>query len=190
MKLFLGILIYFHHYLNTILFIRNGSPKQNKVYIYISILQAYISNDNQHIKRFDKQKLISAAVLLGNAALSLEWVECRRKICLFQTVPRCLFIFLLLIRDSCLRSVPFRLNAVKHCIFWKSAAALLLFDLKKARLFGVALIRLNAIGYCVFSKETLGAHFCAYFYFSFLPSEYVLYVFLCSPASISLDTIQ
>ena len=47
------------------------------------MLQAYISNDNQHIKRFDKQKLISAAVLLGNAALSLEWVECRREICLF-----------------------------------------------------------------------------------------------------------
>ena len=26
-------------------------------------------------KRFDKQKLISAAVLLGNAELSLDWVE-------------------------------------------------------------------------------------------------------------------
>ena len=35
---------------------------------------------SRHIKRFDEQKLISAAVLLGNAALSLEWVECRRKI--------------------------------------------------------------------------------------------------------------
>ena len=57
-------------------------------------------------------------------------------------------------------------------------------------LFGVALIRLNAIGYCVFSKETLGAHFCAYFYISFFPRECVLYVFLCPPASISLDTIQ
>ena len=56
------------------------------------MLQAYISNDNQHIKMFDKQKLISAAVLLGNAALSLEWVECRREICLFETVPRFLFI--------------------------------------------------------------------------------------------------
>ena len=26
------------------------------------MLQAYISNDNQHLKRFDKQKIISAAV--------------------------------------------------------------------------------------------------------------------------------
>ena len=43
-------------------------------------------------KTFDKQKLISAAVLLGNAALSLEWVECRRKISLFERVPRRLFI--------------------------------------------------------------------------------------------------
>ena len=52
---------------------------------YINMLQAYISNDNQHIKRFDKQKLISAAVLLGNAALSLEWVEWRRKIVVTKT---------------------------------------------------------------------------------------------------------
>ena len=56
------------------------------------MLQAYISNDNQHLKRFDKQKLIIAAVLLGNAALSLEWVEGRRKISLFERVPRRLFI--------------------------------------------------------------------------------------------------
>ena len=78
------------------------------------MLQAYISNGNQHIKRFDWQKLISAAILLGNAALSLEWVECRRKICLFERVPGGLFIFLLLLCDSYLRSAPFRLNAVKH----------------------------------------------------------------------------
>ena len=84
----------------------------------------------------------------------------------------------------------FSIKCSKTLYFCKSAAALLLLDLKKARLFGVALIRLNAIGYCVFSKETLGAHFCPYFYFSFLPSECVLYVFLCAPASISLDTIQ
>ena len=32
------------------------------------MLQVYISNGNQHIKRSDKQKLISAAILLGNAA--------------------------------------------------------------------------------------------------------------------------
>ena len=49
------------------------------------MLQACISNDNQHIKRFDKQKLISAAVLLGNAALSLEWVEWRRNIVVTKT---------------------------------------------------------------------------------------------------------
>ena len=64
------------------------------------MLQAYISNDSQHIKRFDKQKLISAAVVLGNAALSLEWVEWRRKIFLCERLLRYLFIFLLLICDS------------------------------------------------------------------------------------------
>ena len=75
---------------------------QNKTKFKLTqcMLQAYISNDNQHIQRFDKQKLISAAVLLGNAALSLEWVEWRRKICLCERVLRCLFIFLLLICDS------------------------------------------------------------------------------------------
>ena len=56
------------------------------------MLQAYISNGNQHLTRFDKQQLISAAVLLGNAALSLDWVECKGKICLFERVPRRLFI--------------------------------------------------------------------------------------------------
>ena len=71
------------------------------------MLQAYISNDNQHIKRFDKQKLVSAAVLLGNAALSLEWVEWRRKICLCERVLRCLFLFLFLICDCYLRLAPF-----------------------------------------------------------------------------------
>ena len=64
------------------------------------MLQAYISDDNQHIKRFDKQKLISAAVVLGNTALSLEWVEWRRKIFLCERLLRYLFIFLLLICDS------------------------------------------------------------------------------------------
>ena len=63
------------------------------------MLQAYLSNDNQNVK-----KLISAAVLLGNAVLSLEWVECRRKMCLFERVPRCLFSFHLLMCDSYLRS--------------------------------------------------------------------------------------
>ena len=52
------------------------------------MLQAYLSNDNQNVK-----KLISAAVLLGNAVLSLEWVECRRKMCLFERVPYLVFIF-------------------------------------------------------------------------------------------------
>ena len=71
------------------------------------MLQAYISNDNEHIKRFEKQKLISAAVLQGKAALSLEWVEFRTKICLFEKAPRCLFTLLLLMCDSYLRSVLF-----------------------------------------------------------------------------------
>ena len=63
------------------------------------MLQAYLSNDNQNVK-----KLISAAVLLGNAVLSLEWVECRRKMCLFERAPTCLFSFHLLMCDSYLRS--------------------------------------------------------------------------------------
>ena len=98
------------------------------------MLQAYISNDNQHIKRFDKQKLISAAVLLGNAALSLEWVEWRRKIFLCERLLRYLFIFLLLICDSQLRLASFGLNAVKHRVFRKSAAALTAFRLKRLSL--------------------------------------------------------
>ena len=71
--------------------------------------------------------------MLGNAALSLEWVECRRKIWLFERVPRRLFIFLLLLCDSYLRSAPFRLNAVKHWIFRKSAAALIAFRFKRCQ---------------------------------------------------------
>ena len=98
------------------------------------MLQAYISNDNQHIRRFDKQKLISAAVVLGNAALSLEWVEWRRKIFLCERLLRYLFIFLLLICDSQLRLAPFGLNAVKHRVFRKSAAALTAFRLKRLSL--------------------------------------------------------
>ena len=35
------------------------------------MLLAYISNGNQHIKRY------KVTILLGNAALSLELVECR-----------------------------------------------------------------------------------------------------------------
>ena len=71
--------------------------------------------------------------MLGNAALSLEWVECRRKICSFERVPRRLFIFLLLLCDSYLRSEPFRLNAVKHWIFRQSVAALIAFRFKRCQ---------------------------------------------------------
>ena len=92
------------------------------------MLQTYISSDNQHIK---KQKLISTAVLLENpAALSLEWVECKRKICLFERVPTCFFNFHLLMCDS---SAPFRLNALKHCIFRMTAAALIALLFKRCQ---------------------------------------------------------
>ena len=51
--------------------------------------------------------------------------------------------------DSYLRSAPFRLIAVKHCIFRKSAAALIAFRLKACKsmpsLLGMALFR---TGYC------------------------------------------
>ena len=40
------------------------------------------------------------------------------------------FIFLLLLCDSYLRSAPFRLNAAKHWIFERAPRRLLLFDLK------------------------------------------------------------
>ena len=87
----------------------------------------------------------------GNAALSLDWVECRRKICLFERVSRRLFIQ----PSSChvrpLTWAPCWLNAVKKCISRKSAAAPFCFLMP--RLFGVTLFRLNAIGYCVFRKS-------------------------------------
>ena len=47
------------------------------------MLLAYISNGNQHIKRY------KVTILLGNAALSLELVKCR----LFERVLRRLFNF-------------------------------------------------------------------------------------------------
>ena len=71
--------------------------------------------------------------MLENAALSLEWVESRRKICLFERAPRRLFIFLLLLCNSYLKSEPFQLNAVKHWIFRKSAAALIAFRFKRCQ---------------------------------------------------------
>ena len=65
--------------------------------------------------------------------LSLEWVECRRKMCSFERVPRRLFTFLLLLCNSYLKSEPFQLNAVKHWIFRKSAAALIAFRFKRCQ---------------------------------------------------------
>ena len=87
--------------------------------------------------------------MLGNAALSLEWVECRRKTWLFERVPE-FYIFFVLLRpcDSYLRSAPFRLNALKHWIFERAPRRLLLFDLKdvKENSGGAVLIK------CVFSS--------------------------------------
>ena len=110
------------------------------------MLQAYISNRNQHLKRFDKQKLISAAVLLGNAALSLDWVEGLRKICLLERVPRRLFI-----QSSSSCATLTRSTLLIKC------SKKLHFS-KEPRLFGVALFWLNVIG--CFSKERQGAYFC------------------------------
>ena len=98
------------------------------------MLQAYISNDNQHIKRFDKQKLISAAVVLGNAALSLEWVEWIRKIFLCERVLRCLFIFLLLICDSQLPVGALWIKCSKTSCFSKERRCAYCFSMKRLSL--------------------------------------------------------
>ena len=66
------------------------------------MLQTYISSDNQHIK---KQKLISTAVLLENpAALSLEWVECKRK---YVYSKECRDVSLIFIFSCATRRRPF-----------------------------------------------------------------------------------
>ena len=60
----------------------------------------------------------------------------------------------LLLCDSYLRLAPFRLNAIKHC-FSKGRRGVHCFSIEKMpRLFGVALFRSNAMGYCVFRKST------------------------------------
>ena len=76
-------------------------------------------------------KRYKVTILLGNAALSLELVECR----LFERVPRLLFNFSFspVRHDSYLRSAPFRLNVIKHSIFERAPRRLLLFDLKDAK---------------------------------------------------------
>ena len=78
----------------------------------------------------------------------LNGLKAGEKICLFERAPRRLFIFLLLLCDSYLRSAPFRLNAVKHWIFKRAPRRLLLFDLKDAKenSGGAVLIK------CVFSS--------------------------------------
>ena len=77
-------------------------------------------------------------------------------------MPRCLFIFLLLMCDSYLKSPAFRLNAVKDCFFFfeRGPRRLLLFDLKHAKFVrgGTPSIKCNRI--LCFSKERLGANFC------------------------------
>ena len=94
----------------------------------------------------------------GNAALSLDWVECRRKICLFERVSRRLFIQ----PSSChvrpLTWAPCWLNAVKKMYFSKERrGAFLFFDAKAIR--GDALsIKCDRI--LCFSKERQGAYFC------------------------------
>ena len=82
------------------------------------MLQAYISNDNQHLKRFDKQKIISAAVYWEMQYSRFNGLNA------FERVPRRLFIQSSPSHVRLLLGAPFRLNAVKHCIFRKSAGAL------------------------------------------------------------------
>ena len=85
-------------------------------------------------KRFDKQKLINAAVLLGNAALSLDWVECRRKICLFERVPRRLFIHSSSSHVRLLLGAAMLIKCSKKLYFSKERrGAFLLFDAKAIR---------------------------------------------------------
>ena len=72
---------------------------------------------------------------MGNAALSLEWVECMRKICLFELKSADLRIYFFSSQVRLLFEVgPWLvLNAVKHCIFRKSAAVLISFRFKTAK---------------------------------------------------------
>ena len=63
----------------------------------------------------------------------LNGLNAGEKICLLERVPRGLFIFLLLLCDSYMTSAPFRLNAVKHGVFRKSAAALIAFRFKRCQ---------------------------------------------------------
>ena len=95
--------------------------------------------------------VLYAAVLLGNAALSLEWVEGRRKISLFERVPRRLFIQSSSSHVRILLGGPCWLNAVNKLYFSKERRGAYCFLMP--RLFGVVLFRLNAIGYCVFRKS-------------------------------------
>ena len=98
----------------------------------------------------DNSLTSSAAVLLGNAALPLEWVECRKNISLFERVLRRLFI-----QSSShvrlLLAVTFWLNAVKKTYFSKEHRGAYCFSMP--RLFGMALFQLNEIGKCAFRKS-------------------------------------
>ena len=104
---------------------------------------------------------LCATVLLGNAAaLSLEWAECMRKIRFFELKSADLRIyFFLLMCDSYLRLAPFRLNAVKHCIFRKSAAVLISFRFKTAKFIQGNVFPIKCNRMLCFLKERRGAYF-------------------------------
>ena len=96
--------------------------------------------------------------MLGNAALSLDWVECRRKICLFERVPRRIFIqsssshVRLLLGGACW------LNAVKIVFDERAPRRLFVFDAKAIQ---VDALSINCDRILCFSKERQGAYFCS-----------------------------
>ena len=80
----------------------------------------------------------------------MGWMQ--KKNMFIRKLPRYIFIFIFLMWDSYLRSAPFRLNAVKHCVFRKSVAALIALRFKRCQGYSKC-FRLNAIGFCVFRKS-------------------------------------
>ena len=103
---------------------------------------------------------ILSLLSMGNAALSLEWVECMRKICLLELKSADLRIYFFSSQVRLLFQVgPWLvLNAVKHCIFRKSAAVLISFRFKTAKFFRGNVFPIKCKRMC-FLKERCGAYF-------------------------------
>ena len=105
----------------------------------------------------DNSLTSSAAVLLGNAALSLEWFECRKKYLYSKECRGIYLVSLLLLMYDSNSERPLWLNAVKNVFFERAPRRLLLFDAKAIR--GGA-ISITCDRKMCFSKERRGAYFC------------------------------